>query len=378
MRVTCRRIVLVSNTAWSIVNFRAGLIRAIVGKGFEVIAIAQPDNFESRLGEMGCTYVPLRMDNTGINPLRDLGLLLSFRRIFADLRPDCVLAFTIKPNIYGALAAHSLSIPVVNNINGLGTVFIKRDWITRVAMRLYRAALKSSRRVFFQNDNDLRLFLDAGLIQKHQTALLPGSGVDTDYFHPRMPSIPERRGGRFLLIARMLWDKGVGEYVAAARVLRERHPDWEFALLGFLDVANKRAISRTQMNEWVSAGWISYLGETNDVRPFIAEADCIVLPSYREGTPRSLLEASSMAKPIIATDAVGCREVVEDGVNGFLANVRDSVDLAEKMERMLSLPRQNRVEMGRRGREKVIREFDEKIVIESYLAEIRAMASQGT
>lgn len=370
--MTRPRIVIASNTAWSIVNFRAGLIRALLDNGYDVVVIAQPDTSTSSLRELGCTFVPLHMDNTGVNPIRDLRLLVSFRQILVTLAPFCVLAYTIKPNIYGSLAARGLGISVINNINGLGTVFIKPNWITRVAMSLYRLALKSSKRVFFQNRSDQQFFLESDLVREYQTALLPGSGVNTTHFTPRQPS--SLRSGGFLLIARMLWDKGVGEYVTAAKEVRKRYPDCKFSLLGFLDLENKRAISREQMDEWVSAGWIQYLGQTDDVRPFIGEADCIVLPSYREGTPRSLLEAASMAKPIITTDAVGCREVVEDGVNGFLVKVRDADDLAKKMERMLSLHISERREMGYRGREKVKREFDEKIVVERYLAEIRAWA----
>lgn len=169
----------------------------------------------------------------------------------------------------------------------------------------------------------------------------------------------------------MLWDKGVGEYVEAARRVKQLYPDAEFGLLGFLDVKNPAAISREQMDEWVAEGVVNYLGVSDDVREQIAQADCVVLPSYREGTPRTLLEAAAMARPLIATDAVGCREVVEDGVNGYLCRVKDAEDLADRMERMIGLSDDERTEMGRRGREKVEREFDEQFVIDAYLKAIR-------
>lgn len=368
-----RHIVLASNTAWSIVNFRAGLIRALVGEGYAVTAVAPPDEYAAQIRQLGCEFVPLKMDNKGTNPAKDLCLFLAFRRLLGELKPGCLLAFTIKPNIYGGLAAHSLDIPVVNNIAGLGTVFINRGWVTGVAMWLYRRALRRSRRVFFQNGDDLRFFVEARLVRESQAALLPGSGVNTEHFAPREAAAREGGGVRFLLIARMLWDKGVGEYVEAAKALRGRHPDSEFALLGFLDVANRTAISREQMHEWDAAGWVRYLGQSDDVRPFIADADCVVLPSYREGTPRTLLEAASMARPVITTDAVGCREVVDEGVNGYLVKVRDALDLAAKMERMLLHSPGERAQMGRRGRQKIEREFDERIVIERYLSELRSI-----
>ena len=203
--------------------------------------------------------------------------------------------------------------------------------------------------------------------------LVPGSGIDLERFTlTPSPSPASGRGGiRFLLVARMLWDKGVGEYVAAARRVRRRYPDAEFGLLGFLDVQNPAAISREQMDAWVDEGVVRYLGVSDDVRAQIAAADCVVLPSYREGTPRTLLEAAAMGRPLITTDAVGCREVVEDGVNGLLCRVRDADDVADKMEQMIALSADERTEMGRRGREKVEREFDERFVIEAYLRAIR-------
>jgi glycosyltransferase involved in cell wall biosynthesis len=199
--------------------------------------------------------------------------------------------------------------------------------------------------------------------------------VDLSRFSPA--ALPGAAGRiRFLLIARMLWDKGAGEYVAAARTLRQRYPDAEFCLLGFLDVQNPAAISRAQMDEWVTEGVVNYLGVSDDVREQIAEADCVVLPSYREGTPRTLLEAAAMARPLVATDAVGCREVVDDGVNGYLCRVKDADDLAEKMERMIGMSHEERAELGRRGREKVEREFDERFVVDAYLKAIREICGE--
>jgi glycosyltransferase involved in cell wall biosynthesis len=273
-------------------------------------------------------------------------------------------------------------------------------------------ALGRSAKVFFQNPDDRAMFVDGGLVRAEVNELLPGSGIDLVRFAP-VPShvggqpradgcldsiaarapLPQNAGSsdpvgglafvggppradgfRFLLIARMLRDKGVCEYVEAARQLRQRWPQAEFCLLGFLDVQNPAAIARTDMDAWVAEGVVNYLGVSDDVRAQIATAHCIVLPSYREGTPRTLLEAAAMARPIITTNAVGCREVVDDGVNGYLCQVRDAADLAAKMEQMLLLPPAQRLAMGLQGRAKMEAEFDEQIVIDRYLATVAALA----
>lgn len=365
------KVLIALNTAWNLYNFRAGLIRALVAEGYEVVAVAPPDEYAPRLSELGCRFVPLAMDNGGANPVQDMLLLWRFYWLLREERPDVYLGYTVKPNIYGSMAAHALQIPVVNNIAGLGAVFIKDNWLTRLVRWLYKAALSRSCCVFFQNNDDLGMFIKGGLVVPEKAARLPGSGIDLHIFRPAPMLDLSERPFRFLLVARMLRDKGVVEYVEAARSVRRTFPDVEFCLLGFVDVQNPTAISREQMMAWVNEGVVRYLGATDDVKRYLAEADCVVLPSYSEGTPRSLLEAAAMGKPIITTDAVGCRDVVDDGVNGFLCKVRDAEDLADKMIRMIQLSPELRTAMGLRGREKIEREFDEKIVIERYLVAIR-------
>ena len=366
------KVIIALNSSWNLLNFRSGLIRALVAEGYEVVAVAPDDAYSARLSELGCRFVPLPMDNQGTHPLRDLLLTFRFWRLLRRERPDVLLAYTVKPNIYGSLAAGQLGIPVVNNIAGLGAVFIKGGWLARLVRGLYRLALRRSAKVFFQNGDDRALFIDAGLVKPEQTDLLPGSGIDLTRFSANEKSSmlsakDVGRPFRFLLIARMLRDKGVVEYVAAAKQIRARWPNVECGLLGFLDVQNPAAISTEEMNAWVAEGDVRYLGVSDDVRQEIAQADCIVLPSYREGTPRTLLEAAAMAKPIITTDAVGCREVVDDGVNGYLCQVRDADDLAAKMHAMLGLSVAERAAMGQAGRKKMELQFDEKIVIDKYL-----------
>ncbi|MEM7353726.1 MAG: glycosyltransferase family 4 protein [Acidobacteriota bacterium] len=365
------RILLSINAAWNIYNFRSGLIRALLEAGFEVITCAPEDGYEAKLEALGSRFVPLPMDNSGTNPLRDGALFLRYLRILARERPDVYLGYTIKPNVYGSLACHRLGIPVINNVSGLGTAFIRNNWLTRWVKALYRQALRRSATVFFQNEDDRSLFLDAELVRATQTQLLPGSGIDLERFQPQ--SKEPNPSPVFLLVARLLWDKGVGEFVEAARLVREQHPSARFQLLGFLGAGNRTAVPRESVEQWVDEGLVEYLGDTDDVRPFIAAADCVVLPSYREGTPRSLLEAAAMAKPLVATDVPGCRQIVDDGKNGYLCEVRNADDLAAKLERFIGLPPAEKARMGENGRLKMENEFDEQIVIRRYLAAIRGI-----
>ena len=359
------------NTAWNLLNFRVGLIQSFVSAGYDVVAVAPPDEYSPRLAAFGCRFVPLPMDNKGTHPARDLLLLLRFLKLLRVEQPNVYLGYTVKPNVYGSLAAHVLGVPVVNNIAGLGAVFIKGGWLNQLVRALYRVALSRSRKVFFQNKDDRQLFIEHRLVPERVTDLLPGSGIDLGDFSP-VP-LPNNTRIRFLLIGRMLWDKGVGEYVEAARLLNQRGVYAEFCLLGFLDVQNPAAISRKQVDDWVVEGAVRYLGVSDNVRQEIAQADCIVLPSYREGTPRTLLEAAAMARPIITTNAVGCREVVDDGLNGFLCRTKDAHDLAEKMALIAEMTPAGREAMGMRGREKVERDFDEQIVIKRYLDTISSI-----
>jgi glycosyltransferase involved in cell wall biosynthesis len=367
-----KKVVIAVNTAWNLLNFRSGLIRALVSAGYDVVAVAPDDKYALGLEALGCRFLPLHMDNAGTNPVKDAMLTWRFFRLLAKERPDVYLGYTVKPNVYGSLAAHTLSIPVVNNIAGLGAVFIKGGLLVRLVQFLYRLALGRSAKVFFQNPDDRLLFVQADLVAADITELVPGSGIDLTRFTP-VPLAGTGDRVRFLLIARMLRDKGVYEYVEAARQLHESWPQAEFCLLGFLDVQNPAAISHSDMDAWVAEGVVRYLGVSDDVRKEIAAADCVVLPSYREGTPRTLLEAAAMGRPIITTDAVGCREVVDDGVNGYLCQVRNAHDLAVKMSKLLSLSVAERTAMGLKGRKKVESEFDEQIVIGKYLAAISSV-----
>ncbi|OGB22572.1 MAG: glycosyl transferase [Burkholderiales bacterium RIFCSPLOWO2_02_FULL_57_36] len=370
-----RKIVISVNTAWNIHNFRAGLVKAMIRHGYEVMVVAPDDEYAPRLNDLGCRFIGMPMDNNGTHPGRDFSLLMRYLRVLRSVRPMAYLGYTIKPNVYGSIAAQALGIPVINNIAGLGTTFINKTFLTYLVRELYRFSLRRSRRVFFQNADDQGLFVQAGLVRQEITDRLPGSGIDLAHYLPAPPSSMRERCFRFLLISRMLKDKGIEEFVAAATIVLQRIPAIQFQLLGFVDKDNSNAISLERIRCWEKNGLIQYLGKTDDVRPYLANADCIVLPSYREGVPRSLLEAAAMARPIIATDVVGCQDIVDDHVNGLLCQVRNAHDLAEKMMHMMRLSPEKRLDMGAAGRRKVTAQFDENIVIRKYLDMIDEIAA---
>jgi glycosyltransferase involved in cell wall biosynthesis len=367
------KVFLICNTAWSLYHFRLPLIRALQGAGHDVVTVSPYDDFVPRLARQGVAHVVVPMNRKGTNPLEDLALAVRYHRLLRRHRPDVVLAYRAKPNIYASLAARPLRIPVVNTITGLGSAFMKPSPLTDVVGALYRMALRRSARVVFQNPDDLDYFVGRRLVDPGAVERIPGSGVDMQRFGLTGPLPPSDRFV-FLLVARLLWDKGIGEYVEAARRLRGRGLPVEWRLLGYLDPGNPSAIPGEQVEAWSREGVVRYLGASEAVAEAMREAHCIVLPSYREGLPRTLLEGAAMGKPLIATDVPGCREVVLHGHNGLRCRPRDAADLADQMLAMLQLPEEARLEMGRRSHEKASREYDERLVIRRYLDLVTELA----
>jgi len=365
-------ILMTVNAGWNVVNFRTPLVKGLIADGHRLTVLTPDDGHAEALTGLGCAFVPLPMDLKGLAPHRDGALVWRFQREFRRLRPDCVLSFTIKNNIYGALAARRHGQPVLPNVTGLGTAFLSGRALQLVAEQLYRRAFARCPTVFFQNGDDRELFLDRRLVTAEQTRVLPGSGIDLAKFAPPKAPRPDGRPFTFLLIARLLRDKGVVEFAEAARTLRARLPDARFVLLGPLGADNRTAIPAETVESWVSEGIVEHHPPVGDVRPLIAEADCVVLPSYREGAPRTLLEAAAMGRPLIATDVPGCRSVVDDGVTGLLCAVRDADSLALAMARMAAMPPGQRAAMGRAGRAKMEREYDQAIVVDAYRDAIAA------
>jgi glycosyltransferase involved in cell wall biosynthesis len=358
------KIAIVLNTSWNIYNFRLGLVRSLINEGHEIIAVAPYDEYSSKLKEIGCTYEKVTMDSRGANPIKDFGLTIELFRIYRRINPDIILHFTIKPNIYGTLAAKLLGIPTINNVCGLGTVFLNRGIVSFVAKMMYKVAFKFPAKVLFQNDQDKKLFIDEKLIEKDIAELIPGSGIDLSKFVPKV--LPNNKDFTFLLISRLIHDKGIVEYIEAIKKLKQRGIKAKFQILGAIDEEHRRGIPADIINSWIQDGLIEYLGRVSDVRNYILKADCIVLPSYREGTPRTLLEAAGMARPIVTTNVAGCNNVVKDNYNGFLCDLKDVDDLADKMLKMYNLPFRERQIFGINGRELVEKSYDENVVIDKY------------
>jgi glycosyltransferase involved in cell wall biosynthesis len=366
------KIALFINTSWNIYNFRMGLIEGLKRDGHEVHAISPTDEYSRYLIDAGIPHHPVSMDAQGINPIKDFALILRLIKVFSQVKPDLILQFTIKPNIYGSLAAAVLQIPVINNVSGLGAAFQKKNLVHRVASLLYKIAFRVPQKVFFQNEEDQKLFIESKLVSEQKTDLLPGSGINVRKFAP----VEYRNNGPFvfLMIARLIMDKGLMEYINAIRIMKARGIDARFQLLGACDSKNERSVNLNTVEHWVEEGLIEYLGTTDDVKSFIAEANCVVLPSYREGTPRVLLEAASLCRPIVTTNVPGCRQVVKDKHNGLLCKPKDANSLAEKMEEMTKLPTDQLRQLGINGRKLVETEYDENFVVEKYRNAIKQLS----
>jgi len=316
------------------------------------------------------------MSIKGLNPLEELMLIRRFRRIFRAERPDVILSYTIKNNIFGAMAARSCGIPFLPCMTGAGTAFLSGGLLWRIAKGLYRRAFAQLPIVFFQNEDDLDLFVSCGLVRSAQARRLPGEGVDLKKY--AATGYPSETGAPvFLMIARLIRDKGVIEYVEAARQVKTRIPKARFQLLGAANCENRTAIDENAVKGWHAEGVIEYLGATSDVRPFVTVAHCVVLPSYREGLSRALMEAAAMARPLIATDVPGCRSVVDREETGFLCEARSGSSLAASCLRFLALPHAVKAGMGRAGRAKMEAEYDESIVITAYKQAIAELVVEG-
>lgn len=366
------RIAIVSNTSWYLWNFRKSLIDALREAGHEVLAVAPEDAFSQKLIGAGIEFAHLPLVGDSTNPLRELASVFQLQRIFVRHRIDAVFSYTPKGNLYAGLACMRTGATFVPNVSGLGSAFIKQSLVTKVACSLYRTTFARAHRVMFQNHDDLAYFTTRKLTPVERSERLPGSGVDLSRFSADIEGMDEvcarpADAPVFLMVARIMWDKGVGEYVEAASRVRRHYPKARFRLLGGLSVDNPTNVPREFLDEWQADGRIEYLGSTEDVRPYLAGADCVVLPSYREGVPRTLLEAAAMSRPVITSDAVGCRDAVIDGQTGLKCRVRDAADLTDKMMQFLALPKAEREKLGRNGRAFVEREFDERFVIDRYL-----------
>ncbi len=376
-----QKIAFVANTSWSIYKLRLYLIEKLIEKGFTIFVLAPRDPYTARFEYLpGVTYIELRpITVKSISPKRTTLLYRELLRHYRTIRPDLIFHYTIKANLFGTRAAARAGIPSVSVITGLGYAFAGYGWLQSIAKFLYKKELRYSTEVWFLNEDDRHIFISQQLIRPEKTFLLPGEGVDTSAFYPA-PYTPQisidpdaaKKEVTFLLIGRIIRHKGIYEFIEATRLLKQKNLNIRCQLLGFFDDKNPVAIPRHEIEEWTKAGLITYLGHTDNVAPFIEQADCIVLPSYREGLPLSLLEGASMCKALLATDTPGCRVLIDEGVNGYLCREKDAADLAKKMAVYYHLPAEAKTKMGQAGREKVLSAFTREKVAAIYLEKINS------
>jgi glycosyltransferase involved in cell wall biosynthesis len=369
-----RTLIVSANSSWALTNYRMNLLQALSDEGYSIVALVPSDEGVQTLKAAGIDICSIPIRAHGTSPLEELILLARYFGLLRRLRPTAFLGFTIKPNIYGALAGAVCGVPVINNVTGLGLVFSGKRPLRWIVDPLYRLAFLHSRRVFFQNRESFQLFKTLGFVRDEQAGLLPGSGIDLDRFTPIADHRKAEGPFTFLLASRLLWQKGIAEYCAAARLLRASRRDVKLQLLGSIEVSSRDAVPVRQLEEWQQEGVIDYLGATEDVRSYLASADCVVLPSYYpEGVPRVLIEAAAMGKPVITTDTPGCRDALLPGETGLLCEPRSTDSLANTMMQLLDRPPRERQKMGRLARKMAEDKFDEKLVIRAYLSALETI-----
>lgn len=359
-------VLITANTSWCLAHFRGTVIDTLLAQGCRVTILTPRDAHSDDLAARGCTFIDIEMDRNGHSPIRDFMLMRRFKKQFKISKPDVIIGYTIKNNIYGAIAARAFAIPFIAVIPGLGNAFASDNWLQKLVVGLYRFAFRDICVALFSNAENRDVFIDKGLLPMDRVHVLDGEGVNITNFaqHP-MPAPTPRV---FLFCARLLHSKGIGEFVEAAHVIRKRHPDTEFHIVGKLAQTHPEGVSKTQMDEWIAQGDVQFMGETDDVRPFIAAAHCVVLPSYyQEGMPRILLDAIATGRLVITTNTPGCRETVVDGETGFLCAPKDVEDLANCMQRVVEMPAARLATVGQNARNLAQDRFDDRITADVYL-----------
>jgi glycosyltransferase involved in cell wall biosynthesis len=344
-------------------------MKTLVKENYKVYVVSPYDEYSNEIEEIGCEFIDIKMDNKGSNPFNDLKLIYDLSKIYKNINPDLIIHYTIKPNIYGSFATKLVGCKSISVIPGLGYTFINDNLTAKIAKVLYKLALKVPKQVWFINQDDKNLFIEKQLVKKEKVFTINGEGVNIEQYKSNN-LIQSNDKFIFLLIGRVIVDKGIYEYINAAKMIKDKYQDVEFQLMGLI-ADNPMAIQETEIKQWQKDNIITYLGSVDNVKEYIEQSNCIVLPSYREGVSMSLMEAASMSCPIITTNVTGCKEIVDDGINGYLCKVKNANDLASKMEMMINLSDDERKIMGQAGRNKIVKEFDEKIVINKYLESIK-------
>lgn len=360
-------ILVLTNFIAGLHSFRKEVMKAIVDEGYQLY-ISVPDTDDSRIEYfkgIGCRIIKTNFNRRGMNPIDDLKLMLKYRSIIKELNPKAVLSYTIKPNVYGGIACRLTGTPLIANVTGLGDAIENGGWLQKLTVSLYKIGVGKAKQVFFQNPSNKELCMRFGIADE-RAIVLPGSGVNLK--HHIYQEYPADGVIKFLYIARLQKDKGTGEYFEAAKAIKAKFPLTEFQVLGWKDGEYE-----SQLNELTAKGIINYLGTTSDVRPYLKDVHCTIMPSYHEGMSNVNLESAANGRPIITTDVPGCRETVDDGVTGILVTAKDANSLIEGVERFLAMSYEQKKQMGLEGREKVEREFDRQIVVKAYLDAINSL-----
>lgn len=363
---------MVANTCWNIFNFRKGLVNHFLANGDDVIVFAPHDEYTTAIESWGVRWVDTPMESTGVNPINDLNYFRLLYRSFKRESPDIVLGFTIKSNIYSCLAGRLSRVPVICNVSGLGTAFLVKGFTGRVAIALYKLAFRFAAHTFFQNDDDKALFTSHIALNEDLLDILPGSGIDLTEYQASNSSSGNKV--KCLMVARLIVEKGVREYAEAASYFVDDERV-SFTLIGKLDEDHARSISKEELDQWIAAGWLEYHSHFHPIKEVMREHEVIILPSYREGTPRTLLEGAALGKALIASDVPGCRHVVKDGHNGFLFQKGDVKELVDKIKLYMSLNEDEKIRLATNSRKHAEEYYDEKIVIHKYDEVIRRITS---
>lgn len=356
-----KRVLILANLDVGLYKFRKALIKELLDQGNEVFISLPKGLLVQNLQEMGCRFLETEVDRRGMNPVTDLQLMIKYFNLFKKVRPDLVITYTIKPNIYGGIAARILRIPYAVNITGLGTAFQEDNLMKKLVVFLYRRGCGRAKTVFFENQGNQEVFLENNIIKKKQACLLPGAGIDLQEY--KFADYPESiKKVRFLFIGRIMREKGIEELFKAAKNLKKIYPEVSFDIVGPMEDDYKNRIQSLVKN-----GIIHYYGYQEDVKPMIRESHCFVLPSYHEGMANTLLEAGAMGRPLITSRIHGCMEAVEEGKNGWLVNVKDSRELEWQMKKFVELPWEEKKKMGQASRKIMEEKFKKEIVVEKTM-----------
>lgn len=360
-----KKVLILGNHAEGLYNFRKELIHKLLEEQYEVHYSVPYHAKVELLLKIGGTYHEIEMNRRSINPIKDIKILKHYYSLIKKVDPDVILTYTIKPNIYGGILASYLKKPVIANITGLGSALQGRGLIYRFVKILYKLGLKNAKYVFFQNESNRDFFIKNNISTENKAFLLKGSGVNIKEFYP-IDIVKSDNKVTFLFVGRIMKDKGIDEYIEAAKLIKKEKDNIRFQVLGFFDDDTYK----NKIEEFERSGVIEYLGVSDDTRLEMKNADCIVLPSYHEGMSNVLLEGAALGKPLITTNIHGCKEVIDDGENGFLCNPKDAESLKEAINKFINLSEAQRKEMGRLSREKVVKEFDRNIVVDQYIKKI--------